>query len=239
MSTSTFNALTCYNFAEAGAANAGLGIVPPEITFNRNPTSTDLSGPSGSYAIGQLWFSSLTSTLFVLTSTLGGMASWASIASSSSGISTITGNSGGPIPPAVGGNINIVGSGDISVTGSGNTLTISSSGGSGALTWNNNATSGTSASNNGYIITAGSQSFSLPATSAVGDQIAFMLNGGTSWTITQGVGQQIRVNNQISALGAGGSVATTADGQTILLICTGANTTWQALSFVGSLNVVV
>jgi hypothetical protein len=92
--------------------------------------------------------------------------------------------------------------------------------------------------NNGYIVTAGAQSFSLPATSAVGDEVALMLNGGTSWTITQGAGQRQRVLANQSTAGVGGSVATTGQGQTIWLICTTASLEWQALAFSGALNVV-
>src|SRR5665213_434888 len=45
-------------------------------------------------------------------------------------IQTISGNSGGAVPPTIGGNISLLGSGDIVVTGNigTNTLTISSSG---------------------------------------------------------------------------------------------------------------
>lgn len=202
---------------------------PPFINANRPPSTHDQLNP------GSIWQdNSVNPPNQYITS---GAGTWVVLSSGAGFVGTLTGNTGGAISPSSG-NINVVGTGSISVAGSGSTLTISSSGGGSGLTWNNNATSGTTTTNNGYIITAGAQSFSLPAASAVGDQLAFMLNGGTSWTITQAAGQQIRVNNNQSTFGAGGSVATSAQGQTILLICTGANTTWQALSFTGGLSVV-
>ncbi len=51
-----------------------------------------------------------------------------SIVPPGSGIQTLTGNTGGPIGPDGGQNINILGGDGIEVTGAGNTLTVSSTG---------------------------------------------------------------------------------------------------------------
>jgi len=201
---------------------------PAPIVAQRAPTTSDLG-----YPIGQSWIDQVGNSSYVFIETINNLAQWAQASTTLGSVNTLTGNSGGAISP-VAGNINIVGAGGTLVSGAGSTLTITAAPQS--FTWNNNAVSAALAVNNGYIVTAGAQSFSLPAVSAVGDEIALMLNGGVSWTITQGAGQSIRVLGSMSTGGAGGSVATTGGGQTIWMICTTANLEWQALSFLGALN---
>ncbi|MCE5316537.1 MAG: hypothetical protein LLG04_04140 [Parachlamydia sp.] len=152
-------------------------------------------------------------------------------------IQGLIGNSGGFVTPSTAGTVHFIGSSGATVVGDPATHTLTISASSTGLTWNNNAISGPLSSNNGYIITAGAQSFSLPVASAIGDEIILMLNGGTSWTITMAGTQRIRVGDQLSSLG--GTVATVFSnlGNTISLICTSVNSTWEALSFVGLLDV--
>ena len=153
------------------------------------------------------------------------------------GVNTLTGNTGGAIFPTSG-NINVVGTGNISVTGGGSTLTIADSG-SAVFTWNDNATTRTMAVNNGYIVKTGSQMFTLPVASAVGDIVEIVLNEANSeWQIAQGAGQQITTSNGQTTVGTGGSITTTGAGQTIKLVCTTANLGWQATSLIGTQTVV-
>ena len=106
--------------------------------------------------------------------------------------------------------------------------------------WTNISASQALVNNNGYICVApgGALSLSLPVTSAVGDIIEVVLDGATSWTITQGAGQQIRYGNVQSTLGAGGSVASTAQGDALKLVCVTADLRWVATSGIGTLTVV-
>lgn len=94
--------------------------------------------------------------------------------------------------------------------------------------------------NNAYgcISPGGALSLSLPATSAQGTMITVLLDGATSFTITQAAGQQIRFGNQTTTLGAGGSLASTAQGDCVTLVCRTANTLWAVVSAVGNLTVV-
>lgn len=92
--------------------------------------------------------------------------------------------------------------------------------------------------NNAYYVTSGALSLSLPATSSVGDIVQVTLAGGTSYDITQIVGQQMRIGSVMSTIGAGGSATTTADGDSILLECTIANLEWTATSVIGNFTVV-
>ncbi len=105
-----------------------------------------------------------------------------------------------------------------------------------ALVWNNNATSGALAVNNGYIITSGAQSFTLPATAAIGDVIEMVLQGGTSWTITL-------AGQTINGIAGGGPVALTTsvasndtDSTAMRIVCTTTNTAWNIDSLIGTLT---
>lgn len=62
--------LVNYNYAEAGAAQAGSNAIPVELVFPRDPTSSDI------YAVGQLWYSTASATLWLLQSVSGGVATW-------------------------------------------------------------------------------------------------------------------------------------------------------------------
>ena len=109
----------------------------------------------------------------------------------------------------------------------------------GGLSWTNIGASQTLAVNTGYFCSSGGAlSLALPATSAVGDVIVIVLDGSTSWTITQGAGQQIRLGNQTTTLGVGGSLASTAQGDCIYFVCRTANTLWTVINSIGNITVV-
>ena len=91
---------------------------------------------------------------------------------------------------------------------------------------------------NGYFVTANAVALSLPATSAIGDTFEVSLAGGTSFQLTQGAGQQIFFGSASTTAGAGGSVSSTANGDSVRLVCFAANTSWQIVSSVGNLNLV-
>ena len=151
---------------------------------------------------------------------------------------TLTGDSGGAVSPDSGGNINIVGGTNITVAGTPltNTLTVNAT--ASGMAWSTIGASGTLAVNHGYICTGGAAlSFALPATSAVGDMIAITLDGSTSWTITQGVGQQIRIGTLESTSGVGGFIVSTDQGDTVTMVCSVADTRWNVISAFGNIGV--
>jgi hypothetical protein len=203
---------------------------PPLVTAKRNPTSTDIKNPDTT------WLNSVTKILYVTS----GAGVWSQISPSisTSGVATITGNTGGAISPTSG-NVNVVGSGSITVAGSGNTLTISATG-STSFTWNNNATTQTMSVNNGYIVTAAAlQTLTLPATSAVGDVIEVIRpSGAGGWRIAQTAGQQVRTGTNATTVGTGGSLTSTGIGDCIHLVCTTANTIWIVDYSVGTITPV-
>lgn len=127
----------------------------------------------------------------------------------------------------------------INIVNGAGAITINAAGG--GLTWSRISGSGSLAINNGYIAVSpgGALTLSLPATSNTGDVVELVLNGATSWQITQGAGQQVRVGNVTTTLGAGGSITSTAQGDGIRLVCDTANTLWIATpSPIGSLTIV-
>lgn len=125
----------------------------------------------------------------------------------------------------------------IVVTPGSGTITISAAGG--GVTWQNISASQTLAVNNGYQCTGGAAlALLLPAVSAIGDIIEITLDGSASFTVTQGAGQAIRLGSSITTGGAGGSLASTAQGDTIYMVCSVANIRWNVLSSMGNITVV-
>lgn len=115
----------------------------------------------------------------------------------------------------------------ISITNAAGSITIATAGA--GFNWQVVIVNQTAANDQGYFTNAGVPvSVTLPAVSAVGDtfQVAAMSAGG--WTVLQGAGQQIRIGNQTTALGAGGSITSTSIGDWITLVCNVANTNWMA-----------
>jgi len=111
---------------------------------------------------------------------------------------------------------------------------------SGGIIWTAITASQTLAVNNGYVCIAsgGALSLALPATAAVGSTFTVSLDGATSWTITQGSGQKIRFGNVQTTSGAGGSLASTAQGDTVTFICSVANNNFNVISSMGNITVV-
>jgi len=162
---------------------------------------------------------------------------------SAADIEVLTGNSGGQVGPTlVSGkyNVNILGSGSVSVVGNPGTSTLTISVAGAGMTWSAISASQALAVNSGYICVApgGALSLSLPATSIVGDSISVILDGATSFTITQGAGQQIRIGNVATTAGVGGSLASTQQGDSITMVCSVANLKWNIYSSMGNPTVV-
>jgi len=82
-------------------------------------------------------------------------------------------------------------------------------------------------------------SLSLPAVSAVGDIIEVSnINTAAGTILTQGAGQQIYYGALSTTLGAGGTLASIAVGDSLKIVCRVDNTFWQVVSSVGSWTVV-
>jgi hypothetical protein len=94
---------------------------------------------------------------------------------------------------------------------------------------------------NGYIAISpgGALTFGLPATagSVIGDTLAITLDGATSIQITQAASQQIRFGNSTTTAGVGGSLTSTAQGDTLELVYQ-AFGRWNVISSIGNITVV-
>lgn len=153
-------------------------------------------------------------------------------------VRTITGNSGGAVPPNASHNINLVGSGTLTVTGSPgtNTLTITDS----TTVWSRVSINTIMAINNGYICVApgGALSMLLPAVAPVGSVIEVTLAGATSFKIAQPVGVSVNYGALTTTVGITGNLTTIdVSGTSLKMECSTANTGWQVLSSVGNFAV--
>ena len=127
----------------------------------------------------------------------------------------------------------------ITVTPGAGTLSIASTA---PFTWSAAAADAGMAVNTGYINTkpAALLTMTLPATAAVGTTIILQGSavGANGWLIAQNALQNIQIGNQTTTIGVGGSLASTDDNDAVSLVCTVADTTWNAYSIVGNITVV-
>lgn len=126
----------------------------------------------------------------------------------------------------------------ISITNGAGSITIASIGSAG---WVDQTTpTVTMAVDTGYTADAGASliTFTLPATSAIGDFVEINGKAAGLYTIAQAAGQQIRFGNLASTVGVGGSVSSTLQYDCIRLRCITANTTWVVVSSVGNFTIV-
>lgn len=108
---------------------------------------------------------------------------------------------------------------------------------SGGINWNViTAASEAMVSGNGYLADRNSLiMFTLPMTSAVGDVIRVaQMNPAGSFMISQSPGQQIQLGKVTTTLGTGGSITSSAVGDSLEMVCTIADTNWLVLSMMGN-----
>jgi hypothetical protein len=109
----------------------------------------------------------------------------------------------------------------------------------GRVTWSVIGVSGTLVVNTGIFCTTGAAlSFALPATSIVGDVIEIVLDGSTSWTVTQAANQQIKIGISTTTLGVGGSMTSSAQGDSVMMVCSVANLIWNVVSSMGNPTII-
>ncbi len=116
---------------------------------------------------------------------------------------------------------------NIIITNSAGGITIAAAGTAGFGWTEVTGTSQAMAVNTGYVANNGSLvTLSLPTTSAFGDVVAVTGKGAGGFSITQGSGQQIHLGSSATTLGAGGSLSSTNQWDSIKLVCIVANTIW-------------
>ena len=218
----------------AGLSPQNVGVPHLDV---RDPTSSD-SNPI-LYPQGKTWLNTLTGSYFVLafSTTSQGItsATWAQLSSSSGDVQQLTSDSG--IAVASSGNINVLGGSGVSTSATGSTLTINTTGGGFDYTV---VTANTQmAIDQGYIANKAGTAcvLTLPATAVVGSSVAVVGLGATGWSIAQNSGQVIHINAASTTTGAGGSLASIDQYNSVQLICVVANTDWVATNGMGILTV--
>jgi len=129
----------------------------------------------------------------------------------------------------------------ISITNGQNSITIASTGGGGGTTWKVINANQALVAGEGYFVdtSGGAITLSLPATAALGDSFKiYNLSAANQVTISQGAGQQIRIASSATTAGAGGSLATTAAGDSLEIVCSVANNNFNVVSLIGNITVV-
>jgi hypothetical protein len=107
------------------------------------------------------------------------------------------------------------------------------------LAWTGISAAQTAIAQSGYFVTTGNQAVTLPTTAAAGTYLAiYSAKGSTGWSIIQGTGQSIQLGSVSSTAGATGSLASTAVGDGVWLLCTTANITWLVIASIGNLTIV-
>ncbi len=138
----------------------------------------------------------------------------------------LTADSGGLLNP-VANNFNILGGPGVTTSGSGNTITINSV----VFT---NTTAATLVSDNGYFATAAG-TYVLPATPAQGELIIIVADTAGAVVVDAPSTHLIRIGNQITS--AGGTLTSTAIGDSLTLRYRASSTTWFAVSSMGNWTV--
>ena len=120
---------------------------------------------------------------------------------------------------------------NISISNAAGSITIAGTGFAG-FSWTVVA-SGTQAitPNSGYIMNNGASlvTLTLPVTAPIGSLIGIQGASSGGWAIAQNSGQAINIGSLASTTGAGGSIASTNAHDSLLLVCTVANTNFACL----------
>lgn len=121
----------------------------------------------------------------------------------------------------------------ISVTPSAGGITIATTG-TGFVWTTVTGTTQAMANDNGYIANNASLvTLTLPATSAVGAELAVEGMGAGGWLIAQNALQTIRLGDTVSTAGITGSVASVNQYDSVRMVCVVANLEWKIYAAVG------
>lgn len=150
---------------------------------------------------------------------------------------TLTGDSGIPAQP-VAGNWDIIGGTGVNTASSAGQLIINAP--AIGVTWTDViGTSQAMSANAGYTANnAGLVTLSLPGTCSYGNTIDICGKGTGGWSIAQNAGQTIHFNSTSTTTGAGGSLASTVQYNTVKLLCTVQDTDFTVIASEGNLTVV-
>jgi len=200
-------------------------LATPYILRTFPPTSANNKFP-----VPTIWVDTTAGIAYIAVAKPLGVMDWESI-STTVAIDTIHTPDGNTVVP-VANNVNFLNGTGMNITGAGDNITFNTTG----TPWTDVTTTPYNlVINNAYTASAGGPvSFALPSVVPYGSMFS-IINRNNGFVITQGLGQQIHGGNQYTTSGAGGSLASTAVGDTVTLICTVANTEFFVLNTIGNL----
>jgi hypothetical protein len=217
--------------SDTAAAIADRVVIGSEggILINAPTSGTALTAASGG----------ITLTAGDLTCTLGDII----LTNGQISVGGSTGTNGQLLLAATGGNPawgSITAGDGISLAVAANSLTVSSTA---PFAWSAASADGTIAVNTGRFNTKGAAALltmTLPSTAAVGTIIILQGSaaGNGGWLLAQNAGQNVQMGSSSTTSGAGGSLASTNDNDSISLVCTVADTTWNCYSSIGNITIV-
>lgn len=125
----------------------------------------------------------------------------------------------------------------ITITPGTNSITIAAGGG---IVWTPKTTAFTIAAGEGYITNNAVTQVvaTLPATATIGDTFEITNIGAAGWKIEQNASQYINFGNSTTTVGVGGSLSSSAIGDTVRIVCIATNNGFQMLSSVGNLDLI-
>lgn len=152
-------------------------------------------------------------------------------------VETLTGNTGGAVPPDGSDNINVVGDGTTcTVAGNAGTNTLTISVISQGLTWSDQAVSFNAASNNGYFCTAAlTATFPTNVSLVNGSTINIYADTASTVTIQAAPGEFIEVAQKTSV--SGGTAVSNVQGNNLALVFRISDNTWHAIGPVGTWSI--
>lgn len=127
----------------------------------------------------------------------------------------------------------------ISITNGQNSITIASAGG--GTSWKVINAPQVMVAGEGYFVdtSGGPITLTLPPTAVLGDHFKiYNLSAANQVTIAQNAGQQIRIASAATTAGAGGTLGTTAAGDSLEIVCSVANNNFNVVSLIGNITVV-
>lgn len=193
-----------------------------------------VGNPNGSVAgtVYQFYYDTTNKNLYICTTTGSTTTAVWTLIASNAFVPTLT--NGQLIIGSTGANpvaATLTAGANISITNSAGGISIAGTGFAG-FSWTVVA-SGTQAMapNAGYIMNNGASlvTLTLPVTAPVGSLIGIQGASSGGWAIAQNAGQKINIGFVASTVGVGGSIASTNANDSLLLVCTVANTNFACL----------
>lgn len=174
----------------------------------RNPTSTDFR----QFQIFDIWINDLNKTAWIMVDRTATSGTWVQMASTGTGILSITGTSGGPVGPDGSNNINLGGGTNITVAGNPGTNTLTINLGA-AVATSFPTQAGTAVPAAGALTINGASGIT---TSGAGSTVTITAGATIPTTFTEDAGSATPAANNLNIVGGTG-ISTSGAGSTVTI----------------------